>query len=97
MIIWIDFQVNLSTILRHSLLPITTDHMEISFCMHIVTNECLKRMRFLCRSNPDSPVKNNQESTQELPARKVGLLARPFGLGWRDRNKVSFHLRSLRV
>ncbi|XP_060675463.1 uncharacterized protein LOC107413626 isoform X2 [Ziziphus jujuba] len=39
------------------------------------------------RSNPDSPVKHNQESSQELPARKVGLLARPFGLGWRDRNK----------
>ncbi|KAF7848898.1 hypothetical protein BT93_L1466 [Corymbia citriodora subsp. variegata] len=29
----------------------------------------------------------NQESTQELPTRKISLLSRPFGLGWRDRNK----------
>ncbi|KAF3433818.1 hypothetical protein FNV43_RR24921 [Rhamnella rubrinervis] len=39
------------------------------------------------RSNPDSPMRSNQEATQELPTRKVGLLTRPFGLGWRDRNK----------
>ncbi|XP_030462166.1 uncharacterized protein LOC115682160 isoform X2 [Syzygium oleosum] len=30
---------------------------------------------------------SNQESTQELPTRKISLLSRPFGLGWRDRNK----------
>lgn len=30
---------------------------------------------------------SNQESTQELPPRKISLLSRPFGLGWRDRNK----------
>ncbi|CAA7392809.1 unnamed protein product [Spirodela intermedia] len=30
----------------------------------------------------------NQDSSQhETPARKIGLLSRPFGLGWRDRNK----------
>uniref|UniRef100_A0A5B6ZX67 Putative TBC1 domain family member 8B n=1 Tax=Davidia involucrata TaxID=16924 RepID=A0A5B6ZX67_DAVIN len=34
-----------------------------------------------------SPEQSNQESTQELPTRKIGLLSRPFGLGWRDRNK----------
>ncbi|KAA8534312.1 hypothetical protein F0562_031861 [Nyssa sinensis] len=34
-----------------------------------------------------SPVQSNQEPTQDLPTRKIGLLARPFGLGWRDRNK----------
>ncbi|KAM1708133.1 hypothetical protein ACFX2K_001141 [Malus domestica] len=34
------------------------------------------------------PVQNNQEQlTQEIPARKISLLGRPFGLGWRDRNK----------
>ncbi|KAG6728489.1 hypothetical protein I3842_02G175500 [Carya illinoinensis] len=39
-------------------------------------------------SHPDSlTVGSNQESTQDLPARKTGLLAHPFGLGWRDRNK----------
>ncbi|KAF5453485.1 hypothetical protein F2P56_028383 [Juglans regia] len=39
-------------------------------------------------SHPDSlTVRSNQESAQDLPARKTGLLARPFGLGWRDRNK----------
>ncbi|XP_044461461.1 ecotropic viral integration site 5 protein homolog [Mangifera indica] len=35
--------------------------------------------------HPDS--KGNQETMPELPGRKISLLARPFGLGWRDRNK----------
>ncbi|KAJ4832007.1 hypothetical protein Tsubulata_026000 [Turnera subulata] len=39
-------------------------------------------------SNPDSPSQGNQEPTQDIPARKISLLARPFGLGWRDRNKL---------
>ncbi|KAF3783108.1 TBC1 domain family member 8 [Nymphaea thermarum] len=35
-----------------------------------------------------SPVERvNHEPTQELPTRKPGLLSRPFGLGWRERNK----------
>ncbi|TXG49634.1 hypothetical protein EZV62_025509 [Acer yangbiense] len=38
-------------------------------------------------SHPDSPARTNQEPALELPARKISLLARPFGLGWRDRNK----------
>ncbi|OMO69455.1 hypothetical protein CCACVL1_19496 [Corchorus capsularis] len=38
-------------------------------------------------SHPDSPARNNQESQQEIPPRKISLLSRPFGLGWRDRNK----------
>ncbi|XP_023904016.1 uncharacterized protein LOC112015812 isoform X1 [Quercus suber] len=33
-----------------------------------------------------SPVQSNQEA-QDFPARKISLLARPFGIGWRDRNK----------
>ncbi|PPD90012.1 hypothetical protein GOBAR_DD13052 [Gossypium barbadense] len=37
--------------------------------------------------HPDSPARSNQEPQQEIPARKISLLARPFGLGWRDRNK----------
>ncbi|XVE75298.1 hypothetical protein DITRI_Ditri12bG0083400 [Diplodiscus trichospermus] len=37
--------------------------------------------------HPDSPARNNQEPQEEIPARKIGLLSRPFGLGWRDRNK----------
>ncbi|GLT70068.1 hypothetical protein SLA2020_421690 [Shorea laevis] len=35
----------------------------------------------------DSPSRNIQEPAQEVPARKISLLSRPFGLGWRDRNK----------
>ncbi|XWS66099.1 hypothetical protein CRYUN_Cryun05aG0171400 [Craigia yunnanensis] len=38
-------------------------------------------------SHPDSPMRNSQEPQQEIPARKISLLSRPFGLGWRDRNK----------
>ncbi|XP_050211861.1 uncharacterized protein LOC126662018 [Mercurialis annua] len=38
-------------------------------------------------SHPDSP-RGNHEPAQEIPARKIGLLSRPFGLGWRDRNKA---------
>ncbi|KAK4835345.1 hypothetical protein QYF36_008610 [Acer negundo] len=38
-------------------------------------------------SHSDSPARTNQEPALELPARKISLLARPFGLGWRDRNK----------
>ncbi|KAK8552800.1 hypothetical protein V6N12_041374 [Hibiscus sabdariffa] len=37
--------------------------------------------------HPDSPARSNQELQQEIPARKISLLSRPFGLGWRDRNK----------
>ncbi|XP_061348553.1 uncharacterized protein LOC133293945 [Gastrolobium bilobum] len=39
-------------------------------------------------SHPESPVsRNNQEPTTDLPNKRIGLLSRPFGIGWRDRNK----------
>ncbi|KAG6760308.1 hypothetical protein POTOM_036819 [Populus tomentosa] len=38
-------------------------------------------------SHLDSQTRGSQEPAQDIPARKIGLLARPFGLGWRDRNK----------
>uniref|UniRef100_A0A6N2M672 Rab-GAP TBC domain-containing protein n=1 Tax=Salix viminalis TaxID=40686 RepID=A0A6N2M672_SALVM len=38
-------------------------------------------------SHPDSQTRANQEPEQEIPAKRIGLLARPFGLGWRERNK----------
>ncbi|GFY83646.1 Ypt/Rab-GAP domain of gyp1p superfamily protein [Actinidia rufa] len=41
-----------------------------------------------------SPVQSNQEPTQDLPMRKISLLSRPFGIGWRDRNKVSDYIDS---
>ncbi|KAK6929243.1 Rab-GTPase-TBC domain [Dillenia turbinata] len=45
--------------------------------------------------NSDSlPAKSNQEHMQEIPARKMGLLSRPFGLGWRDRSKFHFRGRN---
>ncbi|XP_042475554.1 uncharacterized protein LOC122057501 [Macadamia integrifolia] len=34
-----------------------------------------------------SAVRVTQEPTQDMPTRKVSLLSRPFGLGWRDWNK----------
>ncbi|OIT03854.1 PREDICTED: TBC1 domain family member 2B-like [Nicotiana attenuata] len=34
-----------------------------------------------------SPVRGNQDSSPEIPARKISLLSVPFGLGWRDKNK----------
>ncbi|XAR56119.1 hypothetical protein NMG60_11036458 [Bertholletia excelsa] len=34
-----------------------------------------------------SQVRSSQDSSQELPVRKISLLSRPFGLGWRDKNK----------
>ncbi|CAN4106944.1 unnamed protein product [Withania somnifera] len=34
-----------------------------------------------------SRVGGNQESSLEIPARKISLLSRPFGLGWRDSSK----------
>ncbi|RWR85868.1 Rab-GTPase-TBC domain-containing protein [Cinnamomum micranthum f. kanehirae] len=34
-----------------------------------------------------STAKVHQEPMQEMPTRKVSLLSRPFGLGWRDSNK----------
>ncbi|XP_042017612.1 TBC1 domain family member 8B-like [Salvia splendens] len=38
-------------------------------------------------SSPRSTQQSNQEPSQDVPARKISLLARPFGLGWRDKNK----------
>ena len=39
-------------------------------------------------AHPDtSPVGSNHEAFEDPPTRKIGLLSRPFGLGWRDRNK----------
>lgn len=37
--------------------------------------------------NESLPVRSNMETSMEVPARKISLLARPFGLGWRDKNK----------
>ncbi|XP_071921291.1 uncharacterized protein [Coffea arabica] len=34
-----------------------------------------------------SQVRNSQDSSQDIPMRKISLLSRPFGLGWRDRIK----------
>lgn len=34
-----------------------------------------------------SPARTSQETSQDFPTRKISLLARPFGLGWRDKNK----------
>uniref|UniRef100_A0A0V0IW90 Putative ecotropic viral integration site 5 protein-like n=1 Tax=Solanum chacoense TaxID=4108 RepID=A0A0V0IW90_SOLCH len=34
-----------------------------------------------------STVRCSQDSSPEIPARKISLLSRPFGLGWRDKNK----------
>ncbi|XP_022138996.1 ecotropic viral integration site 5 protein homolog isoform X2 [Momordica charantia] len=40
------------------------------------------------RSLPsDSSLRSSQESAQDFPMRKIGLLGRPFGFGWRDKNK----------
>ncbi|GLJ24873.1 hypothetical protein SUGI_0475710 [Cryptomeria japonica] len=38
-----------------------------------------------------SPAISNQEIPQEQSIKKPGLLSRPFGLGWRDRNKVKLN------
>ncbi|XP_057784567.1 uncharacterized protein LOC131001938 [Salvia miltiorrhiza] len=38
-------------------------------------------------SSPRSTQQSNQEPSQDVPARKISLLARPFGLGWREKNK----------
>ncbi|KAL8162193.1 hypothetical protein V2J09_013682 [Rumex salicifolius] len=40
--------------------------------------------------NDSSFERSNQEHSSEVPppARKIGLLSRPFNLGWRDRNKA---------
>ncbi|KAM3281181.1 TBC1 domain family member 8B isoform X1 [Capsicum chacoense] len=38
-------------------------------------------------SQVSSPVGGNQQSSLEIPARKISLLSRPFGLGWRDNSK----------
>ncbi|KAK6144876.1 hypothetical protein DH2020_021696 [Rehmannia glutinosa] len=38
-------------------------------------------------SSPRSIQQSNQDPSQDMPTRKISLLSRPFGLGWRDRNK----------
>ncbi|KAI7751215.1 hypothetical protein M8C21_021284 [Ambrosia artemisiifolia] len=35
-----------------------------------------------------STIRTSQELSPEIPARKISLLSRPFGLGWRDKNKA---------
>ncbi|XP_010427242.1 PREDICTED: TBC1 domain family member 10B [Camelina sativa] len=37
--------------------------------------------------NQDSSVKNINDNSPEPPPSRISLLARPFGLGWRDKNK----------
>lgn len=40
-------------------------------------------------TNQDSSAtRTSQELSQEIPARRISLLSRPFGLGWRDKNKA---------
>ena len=49
-----------------------------------------KRGFIFLRSLPsDSSLRSSQESAQDFPSRKIGLLGRPFGFGWRDKNKVT--------
>ncbi|XP_071710440.1 uncharacterized protein [Rutidosis leptorrhynchoides] len=38
-------------------------------------------------NHDSSAVKPSQELSQDIPARKISLLSRPFGLGWLDKNK----------
>lgn len=38
-------------------------------------------------SADNSVQRSNQDSAQDFPTRKIGLLSRPFVLGWRDKNK----------
>ncbi|URE43905.1 TBC domain containing protein [Musa troglodytarum] len=35
----------------------------------------------------NSPVQTSQDSSQDIPPRKISLLSRPFVLGWRDKSK----------
>ncbi|GAB4836505.1 hypothetical protein Ancab_001417 [Ancistrocladus abbreviatus] len=37
--------------------------------------------------NDSSLLRHSEELASDQPARKISLLTRPFGLGWRDRNK----------
>ncbi|KAI7752698.1 hypothetical protein M8C21_029231 [Ambrosia artemisiifolia] len=39
-------------------------------------------------NHDSSAIRTSQELSQEIPARKISLLSRPFGLGWRDKNKA---------
>ncbi|XP_010504339.1 PREDICTED: TBC1 domain family member 10B [Camelina sativa] len=39
------------------------------------------------QGNQDSSVKNINDHSPEPPPSRISLLARPFGLGWRDKNK----------
>lgn len=39
-----------------------------------------------------SPAQMTQDSSLAIPPRRISLLSRPFGLGWRDKNKVSLLL-----
>ncbi|KAK1421256.1 hypothetical protein QVD17_23448 [Tagetes erecta] len=46
-------------------------------------------------TNQDSsPIRKSQELSPEIPARKISLLSRPFGLGWRDKNKADVKVTS---
>ncbi|KAK9063006.1 hypothetical protein SSX86_016876 [Deinandra increscens subsp. villosa] len=46
-------------------------------------------------TNQDSSaIRTSQELSPEIPARKISLLSRPFGLGWRDKNKVDVKVTS---
>ncbi|KAK9741459.1 hypothetical protein RND81_03G107700 [Saponaria officinalis] len=38
-------------------------------------------------NNNFSPAQSNTESLMEVPPRKISLLTKPFGFGWRDKNK----------
>lgn len=39
------------------------------------------------QSSPRSTQQSTHDSSQDIPTRKISLLSRPFGLGWRDKNK----------
>ncbi|KAM0069051.1 putative Rab-GTPase-TBC domain-containing protein [Helianthus debilis subsp. tardiflorus] len=41
-----------------------------------------------------SAIRTSQELSPEMPARKISLLSRPFGLGWRDKNKADVKVTS---
>lgn len=86
-----------------SFLPVTNklctirSQPQISNAFYDLWDLCVFQIRYIYiyiyrSGNQDSPAKSINDQSPEPPQSRISLLARPFGLGWRDKNKVRVFL-----
>ena len=93
--VWPTQSTTFTKVCSFYLRPYTTINVPCLVMRYDVCSVCILNRVYtnLYRSGNQSPsTKNINDQLPEPPQSRISLLARPFGLGWRDKNKVSLLL-----